>query len=85
MRVLQAGKSSFPTNLDYAKVVQGIIRKRNEWPYAFMHYDSQKAFVSPQTVNKYHVQDGESVKCLIVYDYDKKKDNWNWVVISINR
>lgn len=85
MRVLQAGKSSFPTNLNYAKVVQGIIRKRNEWPYAFMHYDSQKAFVSPQTVNKYHVQDGESVKCLIVYDYDKKKNNWNWVVISINR
>ena len=52
---------------------------------AFMHYGDQKAFVSPQIVNKYHVTDGENVKCLIVYDYDKKKEKWNWVVISINR
>ena len=85
MRVLQAGKTPFPTDLDYAKVVQGTIKKRDEWSFAFMYYGDQKAFVSPQTVNKYHVKDGENVKCLIVYDYDKKKEKWNWVVICINR
>jgi tetratricopeptide (TPR) repeat protein len=85
MRVLQAGKTTFPPGLDYAKVVQGTIKKRNESSFAFMHYGDQKAFVSPQAVNKYHVTNGENVKCLIVYDYDKKKEKWNWVVISINR
>lgn len=85
MRVLHAGKTPFPTNLDYAKVVQGTITKRDEWSYAFMHYDDQKAFVSPQVVNKYHVTDGENLKCLIVNDYDRKKGKWSWVVISINR
>lgn len=84
IRVLQAGKTSFTTNLDYAKVVQGYIKKREEWAFAFLHYGDQKAFISPQTVNKYHVIDGENVKCLIVFDYDKKKDKWGWVVISIN-
>jgi hypothetical protein len=85
MRVLQAGKTTFPPGLNYAKVVQGTIKKRNESSFAFMHYGDQKAFVSPQAVNKYHVTNGENVKCLIVYDYDKKKEKWNWVVISINR
>ncbi len=85
MRVLQTGKTPFPTDLNYAKVVQGTIKKRDEWLFAFMHYGDQKAFVSPQIVNKYHIKDGESVKCLIVYDFDKKKEKWNWVVISINR
>lgn len=85
MRVLQAGKTPFPTDLNYAKVVQGTIKKRDDWPFAFMHYGDQKAFVSPQIVNKYHVTDGENVKCLIVYDFDRRREKWNWVVISINR
>ena len=85
MRVLQASKTQFPSDLNYAKVVQGTIKKREEWPYAFMHYGDQKAFVSPQVVNKYRITDGENLKCQIVYDYDKKKERWNWVVISINR
>ena len=85
MRVLQAEKTSFHTELDYAKVIQGTIKKRDEWLFAFMHYGNQKAYVSPQTVNKYHVTDGENVRSLIVYDYDRKREKWDWVVTSINR
>ncbi len=85
MRVLQARKTPFPIHLDYAKVVQGTIKKRDEWAFAFLHYSDQKAYISPQIVNKYHFTDGENVKCLIVFDYDKKKGKWSWIVISINR
>ena len=84
-RILSAGKCKFPTDLNYAKVVEGTIKKRSEWAFAFLHYGDEKAFVSPNVVKKYNMSDGEKVKCLIVYDFDKKKNSWGWVVISINR
>ena len=83
-KVLNAGKVQFPTDLTYAKVVEGKIKKRDEWNFAFMHYDNKKCFVPPKVATKYGVVDGQNVKCLIVYDYDKGKETWNWVCLSIN-
>lgn len=83
-KVLYAGKAQFPTDLSYAKVVDGKIKKRDEWSFAFMHYDNKKCFVPPKVVSKYEVVDGQEVKCLIVYDYDKTKETWRWVCLSIN-
>lgn len=84
-RVINAGKSKFPLDLNYAKIVEGTIKKKSDWTYAFLHYGNEKAFVAPPVASKYNVKDGETVKCLIVYDFDKKKNSWNWVVISVNR
>ena len=84
-RILNAGNCKFPSDLDYAKVVEGNIKRKSDWPYAFLHHANEKAFVSPTVASKYNVRDGEKVKCLIVYDFDKKKNSWNWVVISVNR
>ena len=83
-KVLNAGKAPFPTDLTYAKVVDGKIKKRDEWNYAFMHYDNKNCFVPPKVVSKYGVVDGQDVRCLIVYDFDKSKETWNWVCLSIN-
>ena len=85
IRILRAGKCNFPKDLNYAKVVEGTIKKRNDWAFAFLNYDSEKAFITPNMVNKYKVADGEKLKCLVVYDFDKKKDSWNWIVVSINK
>lgn len=84
-RVLSARKAPFPQNLNYAQVVQGSIKKRDEWAYAFLRHGNETAFIAPNIVNTYHVNDGENVQCLIVYDYDRKQNTWNWCVISINR
>lgn len=85
IRILHAIKSSLPNDLSYAKIIEGKIKKSVEWPYAFLIYEDDKAFLSPQIVSKYDIKDGENMKALIVYDYDKRKQNWSWVVISINR
>ena len=84
-RVLRADKCELPADLNYSKLVEGTIKKRDEWAFAFLHYGNKKAFLSPNMVTKYKVTDGENVKCLIVYDFDKKKDSWNWVVVNVNR
>lgn len=84
-KILSANQTSFPKDLDFAKVVEGVVKKREEWAYAFLFYANEKAFVAPNTVNKYNVTDGETIKALVVYDYDKKKEKWNWICLSIKR
>jgi len=84
-KVLNAVKGNFSNNLQYAKVVQGTISKRDDKPFAFLRTGTQDFFIPPATVQKYHVANGDAVKALAVYDYDKKKSSWNWVCISINK
>lgn len=84
-KILNAVRMEMPNNLQFAKIVQGVIRKRDDKAFAFLKSDSKDFFIPPSAVQKYHVSDGESVSALIVYDYDKKKDSWNWVCISIKK
>ena len=85
LRILRASQTQFPIDLNFAKVIEGTIKKREEWGFALLHYGNEKAFVTPNTVKKYNVVDGETIKALVVYDYDRKKENWNWVCISVKR
>ena len=84
-RVLSAGKTQFPANLNYAKVVSGIIKKRPNKDFAFLKTNGEDIFVAPNIVSRYNLSDGEQVKSLVVYDYNRKKNLWDWTCISINR
>lgn len=85
LRILSTSQTPFPKDLNFAKIIQGTIKKREEWDFAFLHYGNDKAFVTSNTISKYNVVDGEIIKALVVYDYNRKKEKWNWVCISIKR
>ena len=68
-----------------SKVVEGKVRKRTDKDFAFLKTKDGDYFISPNVVRKYDIQDGEVVKGLIVYDYNKKKEAWGWTCISINK
>lgn len=82
-KILNANKAKVPTDLSYAKFIDGKIKKREEWDFAFVHYDNKKCFVPSKVVRKYRVVDGQDVNCLIVCDYNKGKKTWNWVCLSM--
>ena len=82
-QILNAFRTHFPSDLTYAKVMEGNIKKKSEWNYAFLHSETKKCFVPPSVVSKYGITDGQTVKCLIVYDYEKSKASWNWICLSI--
>ena len=82
-KVLNVCNTELPSDLAYAKVVDGKIKKREGWNFAFMYCDNIKSFVPPTVVGRYNVVDGQNVRCLIVYDYDKSKNSWSWVCLSI--
>ncbi len=84
-KVISATRCSLPSDLEYAKHVEGKVRKRDDQGHALINFGNEKAFLSADLVNKYKVKDGDSVKCRITYDYDKKREKWNWVCVKIRR
>ena len=84
-KILSSTRCSLPNELNYAKHIEGTVRKINGQSHAYIHFGNEKAFLSADLVNKYKVNDGESVKCRIAYDYDKKRNKWNWVCVKIRR
>lgn len=85
IRVLSATKCQLPADLNYAKLVEGTIRKKDDRNFASLHFGKDRAHVSPNTVTKYNVTDGDKVESLIVYDFDNKRNSWGWVSVTINK
>lgn len=85
MKVLSSTKIQLPTDLIYAKLVDGTIIKREEKEFAFLKAGNISCFVAPAVVKKFNIKNEDNVKSLIVYDYDKKKESWNWICINIKK
>lgn len=85
MKVLSSTIVHLPSDLDYAKFVEGNIDKRDDKDFAFLKSGSINCFVSPNIVKKYDLKNGDKVKSLVVYDYNKKKEAWNWVCVNVKK
>lgn len=82
IRVEQA-QGSF--NLPYVKIVKGTVDKRAGNPFAFLRAGKDDIFLSPAIVNKYNLTGNETVTAAAVYDFNKKKNEWNWACITIKQ
>lgn len=80
-----ATKTELPDNLEYAKVIEGTVDKKDENDFAFLKSSIGNCFISPNVVKKYNLTNKEKVKALVVCDYNKKKDTWSWSCVSIKR
>jgi hypothetical protein len=69
----------------FMKKVSGTVDKRVENQFAFINTGSEKYFITPNIVSKYNLTGGESINAVVVYDFNKKKNEWNWTCISINK
>lgn len=85
MKVLTSTKVQLPTDINYVKFVEGTIDKRDDKEFAFLIASSVRCFVAPGVVKKFNLKNGDNVKSLIVYDYDKKKESWNWVCVNVKK
>ena len=85
MKVLSSTSVHLPSDLDYAKCVEGNIDKRDDKDFAFLKLGSINCFVLPNIVKKYELKNGDKIKSLIVYDYNKKKNSWNWVCVNVKK
>jgi hypothetical protein len=83
--ILTAKKVDLRNNLNYVKSVEGTIDKRSDKDFAFLRSESLRCFISPNIVRKNNLKNGDSVESLIVYDFNKKENSWNWVCVTVKK
>lgn len=74
---------SFVNDLDFMKVVSGTVSKQQDKEFAFLKSGRQSYFISPNITKKHNLVNGENRRCKFVFDYNKKKDQWDWSCISV--
>lgn len=84
-RLLSSTLASFSNNIEQAKAVEGIVRKRYDKEFAFLKTDERDYFIAPNVVNRYKLSDNEPVCSVVVYDYNRKKETWDWTCVTIDR
>lgn len=78
-------KTSSLPGLSYIKVIDGPVIKQAANPYAFVKGKASSCFVSSEQVLRYGLVGGENVSALSVLNYDKKKGNWNWACLQVEK
>lgn len=67
----------------YIKRINGTVMKSADKPFAFIKGQGIDCFIAPAMVQKYSLKGGETASVLAVYNYNKKKEKWTWVCLSI--
>lgn len=71
--------------LDFVKTVEGNIVKREDKEYAFLKTRAKDYFIAPNIVKKFELHNHDIVRAMVVWDYNKKKEIWDWTCVNIKR
>lgn len=85
MTILSSTPMELPTDLSYAKYVEGTIDKKYNQLFAFLKTGSLKCYVAPRLVKLHKLIRGDMARGFIIYGYDKKKESWNWKCLFLRK
>lgn len=83
LNIMDVEVSDRVPDIPYIKEVSGVVEMHDGKSFAFLHCRHEKHFMSPVIVTKYNIHGNETVKAISAYDFNKKKNMWNWSCISI--
>lgn len=66
---------------DYVRILKGSVARKAGCAFAFVG----NCFVSPALVERERLTDGQCVTALSVLDYNKKKNDWTWICVSVKK
>lgn len=69
----------------YLKAVKGKVAKLEGNNFAFVKAKKQGYYVAPDVVKKCSLENGENVSAIVALNYNKRKDEWKWMCINIER
>ena len=85
IQVVKATPTELPPNLDYAKYVTGKIQGVRNRLFAFLNTDQGKFFIPPDIVAKNNLQHNDKAKAIIIYTFNKKKQEWDWICVNAEK
>lgn len=69
----------------YIRFIEGGIERRSGNPFAFVRANGLSCYIRPEEVRRHNLNDGDCISALIVLDYNKKKDVWDWSCVTLKR
>jgi hypothetical protein len=69
----------------YIRKIEGTIFKRDNMPFAFVKKDKFQCYIKPELVREKQLTDKDKVSALVVLDYNKKKDYWDWNCLNLKK
>lgn len=72
-------------DVTYIHWIEGTIFKRDNMPFAFVKKEKLQCYVKPELVREKQLADKDKVSALVVLDYNKKKDSWDWNCINLKK
>lgn len=70
-------------NTTYIKQMRGTILRPKGNSFAFIEGNGVKYFIPPMIVKKCILKGGETATAIVVYNFNKKRDEWVWSCVSV--
>lgn len=83
VKVIHTMKAKLPDGLSYARHIDGSIVRRDGQNFAFLKAKKMYVFVPPTLVASVNLKNGDRIKGIIVTDYNKQKEKWDWVCVGV--
>ena len=72
-------------NLPYVRYIEGTLDKHPDRPFAFINQGNVSCYIRPDLLDGRNLNGGEVVFVLAVWDYNKKKNAWNWTCVKLKK
>lgn len=83
IKIIHAEKAKLPDGLTYARHLDGYVVRREGQEFAFLKAKKMFVFVPPALVSSLNLKNGDRIKGIVVTDYNKKKETWDWVCVGV--
>lgn len=83
MIIIDSQECMYLGDVEYIKELEGVVARKICNAFAFIKAETIHCYVAPQIVQSYNIQNGQKIRFLAVYDYNKQKNEWGWVCVKV--
>lgn len=73
------------SDCDFYRHVTGVIHSNKSHTYFFLQSNEVKSYIPLNLIQKLNLQSGNTIKANIIYDQNRKKNQWEWRCLTIER
>lgn len=85
MKVYSARVSDTLADSDFCKSVTGSVTSNRSMTAYFLQTDKESYFIPPFIVSKMQLVIGEPISAIVLYSYNKKREQWGWSCVKVKR
>lgn len=85
MKVFSARVSDAPVDSDYCKLVNGSVSSNMSMTAFFLQAEKESFYIPSNIAGKMQLVIGEPVSAIVLYSYNKRREEWGWICVKVWR